>query len=273
MDTVIGIGPQGCKIAQQFALYPQYDVYQIGVDISGPNCYSLKEYNTPEEYEQNAPDLTQFFSDINGDVLFVIGGGSKVTGACLQIMKQLKHCNLHVLYKRPWTTDLSRTAKLQERLTHNVFQEYARSGVFKKLFLTSEESIEEIIGEVTFAEAETASDKQIVNIMHYINIFNNTDPITDNSEPPKDIARICTFGIQDIKSGEEKTLYPLQNICDKMYYYAIKEDDLKSDRKLIKTIREQLSKNQIQPSYQVHSTKHPESFCYFISYSSRIQSS
>jgi hypothetical protein len=74
-----------------------------------------------------------------------------------------------------------------------------------------------------------------------------------------------------MQSGEEKQFFNLQNVCDKIYFFAIKEDDLKSDKKLIKNIREQLSKNDVRPSYQVHSTKHPQSFCYFISYSSRIQ--
>jgi hypothetical protein len=271
MDTVIGIGPDGCRIADEFAKYPQYDVYKISTGINGQNCFALQEKNTPEEYENSVPDLTQFFSDVEGDVLFVIGGGSKISGASLQIMKYIKDKNIHVLYKRPVLSELNKTSLLQEKLTYNVFQEYARSGIFKKLFIVSEENVEEVIGDVSILDFKNAVDKQIVNVIHYTNIFQNTEAVLDNSEPPKEIARICTFGTQDMQSGEEKQFFNLQNICDKIYFFAIKEEDLKSDKKLIKNIREQLSKNEIRPSYRVHSTKHPQSFCYFISYSSRIQ--
>jgi hypothetical protein len=272
MDKVIGIGPDGCRLAEQFMEYPQYDVYRIDVGLEGEDCYSLQKRESPEDYEKYVPDLKTFFKGISGDILVVVGGGSPVTGACLRIMQQLEGCNLHVLYKRPVLTELNRTALLQERLVYNVFQEYARSGVFKKLFLVSESSVEELVGDVPILQFKNAIDKQIVNVFHYVNVFNHTEPVVDNTEPAREIARICTLGIQDLKSGEEKDLFQLENVCDKTYYYAIKEDDLKTDTRLIKTIREQLAKNEIRPSYCIHSTKYPESFCFYVSHSSRIQS-
>lgn len=272
MDTVVGVGAAGCRIADLFAAYPQYTIYKIDVGLRGENCFALGPFHTHEEYEKNVPDMSQFFRDIEGDVLFVVSGAGKISGASLQIMRQLNDCNLNVLYLRPVLSSLNKTAFLQERLVFNVFQEYARSGIFNKLFIVSNESVEEIVGDVPILEFNNSLNKQIVNAIHFINIFNNSEPIINSSEPPKEIARICTFGIQDMQSGEEKMMFPMQNICDKMYYFAIKEDDLKTDTKLIKTIREQLARNEVRPSYHIHSTKYPESFCYTISYSSRIQS-
>lgn len=271
MDVVIGLGSAGCRITDIFAKYPQYETFKIDVGLKGDNCFSMPLNHSHEEYEKNTPDMSSFLKDIEGDVLFVIGGGGNISGSTLQIMKQLKNCTLHVLYIRPVLSTLNKTDFLQERVTYSVFQEYARSGVFKKLFIASNENLEEIVGDVSILEFNNEINKQIVNTIHYTNIFQNTEPVLDSTEPPKDIARICTFGIQDIKTGEEKSFFNLQNVCDKIYFYAINESDLKSDTKLIKSIREQVSKSEIRPSYQIHSTKHPQSFCYFISYSSRIQ--
>jgi hypothetical protein len=272
MDTIIGIGAAGCRIADEFEKYPQYDIYKIDVGISGPNCYSIPVQKSHQDYEENIPDLQGFLGGVEGDVLVVVGGGGKVSGITLRVMSQLKGCTLHVLYVRPVLSQLNQTAFLQERLVFNVFQEYARSGVFRNLYLFSNESLEDMVGDVSLLEFNSALNKQIVNAIHFVNIFNHSQPILDSSEPPKEIARICTFGVQNIKDGSEKDMFPIQNICNKIYYYAIKEDDLKTDTKLIKNIREQISKNEIRPSYQIHSTKYPESFCYTISYSSRIQS-
>ena len=272
MDTVVGLGGAGCRIADEFAKYPQYDVYKIDVGLQGENCYAFPQQASHEDYERNTPDLTKFFSDVDGYVLFVVGGGGKISGASLQILRQLRHCKLFVLYIRPVLSTLNKTAFLQERVVYNVFQEYARSGMFERLILMSNESLEELAGEVSLLDANSALNKQIVNAVHFINVFNHQEPVLNNREPPKDIARLCTFGIQNIRDGSEKSMFPLDNICDKIYYFAIKEDDLKSDTKLIKTIREHLSTNTIRPSYQIHSTKYSESFAYFMSFSSFIQS-
>lgn len=271
MDTVIGLGSAGCRIADGFSKYPQYETYKIDVGLKGEKCFSMPHNSTHEEYEKNTPDMGHFLQNIEGDVLFAVGGGGNISGSSLRILKQLVNCNLHVLYVRPVLSTLNKTDFLQEKVTYNVFQEYARSGIFKKLFIVSNQNLEEIIGDVSILESNNEINKQIINTIHYINIFQHTEPILDSSEPQSDIARICTFGIQDIKSGEEKSFFNLQNICDKIYFYAINESDLKSDTRLIKNIREQISKSEIRPSYQVHSTKHPQSFCYFIAYSGRIQ--
>ena len=39
----------------------------------------------------------------------------------------------------------------------------------------------------------------IVNEFHYINVFNHTQPVLENVEPPKEVERICTIGIYDLK--------------------------------------------------------------------------
>lgn len=272
MDTVIGLGTAGCNIATVFQKYPQYDVYKIDAGIEGEKCFDIGEKNSPEDYERSCPDLSPFLRHITGDVLFIVAGGGYSSGASLQILQTISgRCNINVLYIKPNEDDLNRTAILQNRLTYNVFQQYARSGLFKTLYIVSNDSLEEIIGDLPIFTRNDKLNEFLVGIVHYINVFNNTEPIVDNSETPKENARIATFGVYDMQNEIDTPLFDIENICDKKYYYGISETVLKTDGKLLKKIREHMSSDEYNISYEIHSTKHDKSFCYFIAYSKFIQ--
>jgi hypothetical protein len=269
MDTVIGLGSAGCKIADQFSKFPQYDVFKIDVGIKGENSFPLNYKNTPEEYEQAVPDMTDFFKAIEGDILFIVGGGGKISGATLQILKQLSHCNINILYIKPYAKSLTKTGFLQDRLVFNVLQEYTRSGLFAKLFIVDNVVIESLTGDVPILEYNNKLNELIVNAIHYFNVFNNTESVVENKEPPKDIYRICTLGIYDLKNNNETLFFNLQNIAYKCYYHAIPEAVLKTDGKLFKLIKEKAAEE--HSSYQIHSTKHADIFSYFIAQTNFIQ--
>lgn len=269
MDIVIGLGGAGCRIADQFSKYPQYEVYKIDVGLKGANCFALPLKNTPEEYENCVPDMSSFFKDVEGDVLFIIGGGGKISGASLQIMKQLKNCSINVAYIKPDTKSLTRISALQNRLAFNVLQEYARSGVLNKIYLIENTAIEKIIGDVPILEYNNKINETIVGCFHYINIFTHTQAMMESLELPKENHRISTIGILNIKDGTDAYLFPLQNVGHKCYYYAIPEEVLKTDGKLFKTIKEKVSED--HSSYTIHSTKHAESFAYFVASTNFIQ--
>lgn len=270
MDTIIGLGAAGCRIAQQFSQFPQYDIKKIDVGISGPNCFSLQQKATPEEYEASVPDMSQFFADIDGEILFIVGGGGKISGAALRILQQLQNYKVNILYVKPYNKSLTKTGLLQDKVAFNVLQEYTRSGLLHRMFLVHNVVLENLVGEVPILEYNDRLNNLIVSAFHYINVFNNTDPVLENSEPPKDIQRITTIGIYDIKNSSETPFYPIQNVGHKCYYYAVPEQVLKTDGKLFKMIKEKAAEN--QSSYRVHTTKHGETFAYFIANSSFIQS-
>ena len=270
MDVVIGLGSAGCKIADEFSKFPQYDVYKIDTNVSGENCFSLKQKNSPEEYERSVPDLTEFFKDIEGEILFVIGGGGKISGASLQILKHLRHNTINLLYVKPYLKSLSKMGALQYRATYGVLQEYTRSGIFNRMYIIDNVELEKIVGDVPILEYNKKLNELIVNAFHYINIFNHTDPVLQNTDSPTEIQKICTIGAYDIKNNTETAFYELQNIGNKCVYYAIPEDVLKSDGKLFKIIKEKAAED--QSSYKIYTTAHKESFAYFVAYSSFIQS-
>jgi hypothetical protein len=273
MDKIIGLGGAGCSIAEGFCQYTQYDVYKLDTSPTGGGIhYGLQKYGTPEDYERNTPVLTDFFKDVDGDILFIVGGGGKTSGAALKVLQQLKGCNINVLYIKPDTASLSNTAYLQYRLTFNVLQEYARCGLLNKIFLVDNKQLESIVGDVPLLQIRGKMNDIVVNAIHYYNIFTHTDAVYENSEQLSETSRIGTFGIYDMTNSTETPFFQLDSLRDKCYYYCINEDVINSDGKLLKTIKEQVSKENIKASYQIHSTKHPSSFCYTAGYTNQIQS-
>ena len=64
METIIGLGQAGCKIAEQFAKYTQYNVYKIDSEKhQGPRFKLLKKASSHEEYENNCPSFKRFFKE------------------------------------------------------------------------------------------------------------------------------------------------------------------------------------------------------------------
>jgi ABC-type lipoprotein export system ATPase subunit len=82
-------------------------------------------------------------------VLFVVGGSGSVSSASLSVLKHLKNkCKINVLYVKPDMSFLSPLKQKLERMVYNVFQEYARSGLFERLYIVSNSELENIIGGV-----------------------------------------------------------------------------------------------------------------------------
>ena len=49
METIIGLGQAGCRIADRFTQYPQYEVYKMDVGLKRtPRTYGIKSATTPE---------------------------------------------------------------------------------------------------------------------------------------------------------------------------------------------------------------------------------
>lgn len=79
------------------------------------------------------------------EVLFVCVGSSEITGCALKVLEEIKDKKITVLYIRPDLTFLNEKAKIQERIVYNIFQEYARSGLFEKIFLFDNLVLEKVI--------------------------------------------------------------------------------------------------------------------------------
>jgi len=271
METIIGLGSAGCNIADQFAKYPQYEIYKLDTDVHGRNCYFLPSLSTPEEYEAYIGDLSSIFNRIQGEVLFVVGGSGNVSGGALRLLEQLKHCKMSVLYIEPDIDMLSGDRKLQERVTYYVFQEYARSGLFDRLYLASNPQIEGILGDVPIMGYNDKLNQMIVSTFHMINVYNNNEPVVSNFSDFKEQTRISTIGVSNLEN-EKKLFFSLDGIREMRYYYAINRDKLETDGTLMRKITENV-KNEadIDVSYGVYATDYTDDYVYCVANSSMIQ--
>ena len=271
METIIGLGTAGCNIADCFARYPQYRIYKIGTGIYGKDCHFLPKYDSPEEYEAHIGDLSGFLGAVTGGVLFVVGGSGNVSGAALRVLEQLRHCEINVLYVEPDVDMLSGKRKLQERMTYYVFQEYARSGLFERLYLVSNPQLEEVLGEVPIIGYNDKLNELMVSTFHMINIYSNNTPITRNYSEYKEQTRISTIGVSNLEN-EKKLFFSLDNIREMRYYYAINREKLETDGTLMRKITENVKNEaEFDVSYGVYATDYADDYVYCVANASMIQ--
>ena len=272
--NVMGLGRAGCAIADCFSKFPQYEIYKFDHDIEGENCFNIPKKKSHEDYEKKFPNFKKDLQSISGDVIFILCGAGSITGGALRLLEQLSDVSVTILYIQPDVTMLSETETIQERIVNNVFQEYARSGVFDRMYIVANAEIEKCIGDVPIISYYDSINQAIVNTLHMVTVFKNSEPILGTFTEPHEIARISTIGIVDIEKSEEKWFYDLQIPRDVVYYYGINEDDLKTDGTLFKTIKNYIREKveeKINVSYGVYKTNYKQKYCYCVKYSSVVQ--
>ena len=78
MISIIGLGNAASKIADKFKQTKNYNVYTLNSSVQRNSKYKfkLKAYETPEEYEENIPNVKKFFADVDDRIQFFIVGSS-----------------------------------------------------------------------------------------------------------------------------------------------------------------------------------------------------
>jgi hypothetical protein len=141
--------------------------------------------------------------------------------------------------------------------------------------LINNQMVEKGIGEAPILGYYDILNQAVVNTVHMINVFKNSEPVIGNFITPSDLSRIATIGVVDIEEEKEKWFYELTNPRDVVYYYGINEEELKEDgtlfRKITNYVKSQLA-NGVNVSYGVFQTTYDQKYCYCIKYSSMVQS-
>lgn len=277
--NVVGLGNAGCKIAKYFEKYPQYSVYCIDKDLKKTSkTYGLTARDSHEQYDKKQIRMTRFVEqmDQKDDCLFIMAGSGDVSGASLQILKFLKkRFEVNVMYVKPDHELLGRVAYMQDRICSGVLQEYARSGLFKSICLVSNSEIEKILEDsLTLANYYDKINEMIAYCYHMLNVFNRTKPVLDNKVQNEEHCRIYTFGMVDFETGEEKVVFPIDKEDNRCYYYAINDETLEQDYKILKKVNKQVKEKMsgLQgASYQIHKTNYDTNFAFVEVWTTNIQ--
>lgn len=273
MYSIIGLGNCGCEVAKKFEQFGHYFVKYTDSEERGSQNLLIPECKTPELYEQYDPDFSSFFEDIGPEVCLILGGSGKITALSLKLLESIKDRDITVLYIRPDLELLSGNALLMEKVTFNVLQEYARSGLFKRVFIVSNELMSTLIGDVPIAKYYDSINEYLSSIYNMVKVFENTKPLMTKFSSVSDISRIATFGVLDMLTGEEKFLYPLKNIKEKRLFFGIPQKELEENGSLLKEITNQSKTltSSLKTEFAIYSTNYESSFCYTVNYSSQIQ--
>ena len=270
---IVGLGAAGCSLARAFAKFPQYET--VGIDSEKGADISIRKRASHEEYDTNFPNLKKKLKFSNEEVVVITAGSGRISGGILRLLEQLQNNRLTVLYLQSDLSLAGETQKIQERIVANVLQEYARSGALEAIWLIDNHHLAAGLGDIPIMGYYDVLNQAIVNMVHMVNVFKNSQPVIGNFIEPSSISRIATFGIVDMETSQEKWFYDLTTPRDVVYYYGINENELKEDGSLFKTITEfvksKLNDN-INVSYGVFQTTYDQKYCYCIKYSSMVQS-
>jgi hypothetical protein len=283
--NVIGLGAAGCNIADKFSEYPQYNIYKIDVGLKGlkkNGIYAMPEQDSVEEYEKKCPSLKNFFKNVSGEVLFIVCGAGKISGASLRILEEISHCNIEILYVMPDVDLLGYVSVLRNKVAYNILQEYARSGLFSRIYIVSNFCVQDIFGDTPIINYYDKLNEMIVSTFHMINVFRFSKSIINTFSAHIDSCRISTFGMFDQEKNEEKLFFPLENIRELMYYYGVPRQILEEDGRLFRKITDQIKvksttaeeeRVQCKATFGVYQTQYEENYNFIVASTSFIQKS
>lgn len=282
MDKVIGLGKLGCAIVDELTEYPEYRVYKIDGDIDERGSLSLGLSDDMEGYEKNFDPTTAeiYLRSIKkgDDVLLIVMGGEPISGCSLKLLECIKDASINVLYISPDHDMISEIQKRDDKICFNVMQEYARSGVFKGLYLVKKPVVEKLMGDVSIQEYEKSISYFISYTVAMINYFEHTTPVVSTKMSPIDWCRICTYGVSSLDENRQDVnlLFPLTAISDIHFFYGVPEKDLDADPTLMKKIKDHVKSfknDNISTSFSVYSTSFENLMVLCTATSSRIQGS
>ena len=238
MISIVGLGNAASQIAEKFKSIKNYKVYQLNDKVERNTKYKrkLKSFANPEEYEDNIPDLTKFFKEINDRVQVFIVGSSMSSNYSLGVLEQLKDKQVEVFYIKPDGELLTGVPKMMDKIVFSVLQQYARSGLLKSLTVISNELLENHLGSVPIKKYYDTLNDSIFSTTHYLNFFEHNEPEIGMVSKPLDICRIRTIGLLNMKNLKEKWLFELDMDRDICYYMCINKEKLETDGELHKRL-------------------------------------
>tara|TARA_Y100000310_G_scaffold345646_1_gene467673 strand:+ start:1043 stop:1888 length:846 start_codon:yes stop_codon:yes gene_type:complete len=275
MINVIGLGNAGCAIADLLGDHDPYTVYKIDTNLpKQKNCFSIAKRNDPEHYESKLPaKVINSLKKIDGTVVLVVAGGGKISSAALRILECVEKNPIEIVYIKPDLSSSSELVRTLDRITFNVFQQYARSGVFQRLYVASNGEIERVIGNIPLSQYYQKINSVIATTFHMLNVYKNTPANFSSFLDPDGISRISTIGVGTIEKMTDQMFFPLEHVSEKQYYFAINQKQLDEDPDLLTNIkrRTQQKDSNIKAGFGVYSTSYDQNYIYILENTKIIQ--
>ena len=278
MISVFGIGTAGHNIAQLFREHKNYNIFSFTTqEVDNDEGHTrLSSGLTPEQCEDNIPDLTRLKDTVDEDIQVILCGSSFSANYALGILEQFKDRKIQIFYIKPDTELLSGQSKLQENAIFGILQEYTRSGLFENMTIISNTKVEEIVGNVPVKNYFSTLNQTIYYVIHYMNYFANKQPIIGNLTNPTEIQRIRTFGMINPANLSEKMFYELDMARDTSYYVCITSSRLETDgtlhKKLVNTLKNKPRNAFKNLSYAIYESNTENDFGFCIAHTNAVQS-
>ena len=263
--VVIGLGKGGCNIANLFKVDDNYKVFTYD------EGKSVRSQPSSEEYEKRFPKKKELTKIKGETVWFFVCGAGKISGATLRLLEQIKDNKINVVYIVPDVSILPQIAQKRNKVSFNILQQFARSGLLNSIYLVSNQSMMQIVGESPLTSYYDKMNELIFNCIHSMNVYADSESVFGNMHEPKEISRIRTFVFREINKKEKKLFFPLDNPTETCYIYSINESELETNANLISEIKSTLDDNVIS-SFSIYQSSYEHSYAYGIYYTHYIQS-
>ena len=278
MYNLVGLGKTGCNVVKKLEEQGKYGCFYIDKNLKAKkNCLGLPEYRSPEEYEMFSPQkLKNFAKKIDENLTLFLAGDNLVSGTSLSFLEKAKqnNTNLSVVYFIPELSVLGEMKILQEKVVRSVLQEYTRSGLFDQLMLISNGNLETITGDTTVMSYYDDLNETFAKIYHMINVFKNSDSVSNTFSKKNEISRICTLGMVDLDTGDEKALFPFKETREVVYYFGINREKLQTEKNLFRKLTDLVKSKKEEygkVSFGIYPTNYEHDVGYVEYFSSQIQ--
>lgn len=277
--NIIGLGKAGCSIAEEFKQHPQYTVFKFDSDEKlkrRKNCFFIPKQSSVELYDSNPINLDRLKKGLDEDdeVFFIICGSGKVSGCALWILKEVSHLKVNIVYIKPETNTLDKSSKLRHRAHFHILQEYTRSGLFEKFFVIDNNVMPDVVGKTSILNYYNKINSFVVSIVHWYNIYRNTDPVFDTFKDGYKTSRLSAFSYIDVENEQEQKTFELEKTNQIKYFYGINRLTIENDESLLDKLNRIATKEaseQISVSYGIFTTEMEIGFSFAVHSSSDIQ--
>ena len=271
---VIGIGNAGREICKLFE-EKGYKAYSI--DTHTDAYVKFPKVKTIEEAEKVEIDLDKLKNNVKSDqILCVMAGSGLITGACLRILENFKDKQIDFLYIQPDTSFMNNNGKTRERVVRNILQEFARSGLFNKMWLISNKSISNLASDISIGNYFQKVNEKIVDMWCLMEYYGQASALMGNLREPEEQNRIATFGLYSLNEETEQKFYELEGVREKHFYFTFSEETLAETGNVLDLVSRKLKKAEENEFQQVSYGFFPSGYSvdkvYIMYYTNHIQS-